>query len=99
MFRRKKRIPKGNIGNHKFCPICGSQLEVYDTYCTRCGYSFAEREKRKKTSKIKWKNILVLIILLVIAYLAITYFTTGTILPDFITSTIENFQNSTNRLR
>lgn len=83
VFKRKKKVHRADIGEHKFCPVCGSKLEVHDTYCTRCGYSFAERGK-KKSKKVKWRNVILIIIAVVAAYIAINYFTTGSIIPDFL---------------
>ena len=80
MFRRKKR---GDIGKHKFCPVCGTKLEGHDTYCTRCGYSFAERH-RKRGKKIKWKNVIFVIIILLVFYISIRYFNGQSILPESI---------------
>ena len=36
---------------HKYCPVCGAQLLLKDTYCVKCGYSFEERKKKKKRRK------------------------------------------------
>ncbi|MDZ4228569.1 MAG: DUF2116 family Zn-ribbon domain-containing protein, partial [Candidatus Levybacteria bacterium] len=65
----KKRAKRGDIGEHKFCPVCGRKLELNDTYCTKCGYSFASRGKKPK--KLKWKNIIIFIILLIAAYFGV----------------------------
>ena len=97
VFRRKIRSPKtgGDIGKHKFCPICGLKLEGYDTYCTRCGYSFSERAKRKKSKKVKWLNIIVLVVLLIVIYIAYTTVTKKPIIPGFITDLIPGFSSGT----
>ena len=79
MFRRKRKI-KSDVGKHKFCPVCGIKLELYDTYCTKCGYSFAERHKKRR-KKFKWKNIIFIIIVLIIFYISIRYFNGQSIIP------------------
>lgn len=78
MFRRRKR--KGDIGKHKFCPVCGAKLELHDSYCLKCGYSFVERRKRRRG--IKWKNIIIVIIILIIGYLGLRYSNNQPIIPE-----------------
>ena len=80
MFRRRRK--RGNIGKHKFCPVCGAKLELHDSYCLKCGYSFVER--RRKRRGIKWKNIIIFIIIIIIAYLGIRYFNNQPVIPESI---------------
>ena len=75
----KKRAKKED---HKFCPSCGIKLHLTDTYCLKCGYSFAARaEKNKKTKK---RNILIVISLLIIAYFGLRYANGQTWIPTSI---------------
>ena len=66
---------------HKFCPVCGTQLKLDDQYCTTCGYSFEARHKKSKKA-IKWKNILLLIIVVLAAYLGYRYYNGQPLIPD-----------------
>ena len=77
MFKMKK---KGNIGKHKFCPVCGSRLEVDDYFCIKCGYSFLERSKKRRRT-IKWRNLIFLIIVILAIYASIRYFQGKPIIP------------------
>ncbi len=78
MFKKKDRKP--DVGEHKFCPVCGLKLQLQDTYCLKCGYSFAARvEKNKKGANIR--NTLIVIILLVVAYFGLRYAGGQTIIP------------------
>ena len=43
-----KRKRRRDVGKHKFCPVCGNKLELVDTYCVRCGYSFEARAKKHR---------------------------------------------------
>lgn len=79
---RKRRKVKG-VGKHKFCPVCGDKLELSDSYCTACGYSFAERYKRRN-KKIKWKNIILIIIVILILYIGVRYSNGQSIIPSSI---------------
>lgn len=62
---------KSKPQDHKFCPACGIKLKITDTFCLKCGYSFAARTEKGK--KIKKKNITIIIILLIIAYFGLRY--------------------------
>jgi uncharacterized membrane protein YvbJ len=65
---------------HKYCPVCGVQLLIKDTYCVKCGYSFEERKKKKK--KIKWKNIIFIGLILLVFYFSLRYFNGQSIIPE-----------------
>ena len=80
MFRRRRK--RGDVGKHKFCPICGSKLEMHDSYCLRCGYSFVQRKRRRRG--IKWKNIIIFIIIIIVGYLGIRYLNKEPILPESV---------------
>jgi len=73
MFKKKKSE------DHKFCPVCGSKLKLTDTYCIKCGYSFAARDKKNKN--LKKRNLWIIIILLIIAYLGLRYSNGQTWIP------------------
>lgn len=73
-------------GKYKYCPVCGARLEIKDTYCTKCGYSFAKRHKRQK--KIKWRNLLFVIIILLVFYFSIRYFNGQSIIPTSFPDTL-----------
>jgi len=66
MFGKKK-----SVQDHKFCPACGLKLKIEDTFCVKCGYSFAERVKKK--SKINKTNTIIFITILVVAYFGLRY--------------------------
>ena len=77
MFKKER---KPEVGEHKFCPVCGTKLQLSDTFCFRCGYSFAIRaEKNKKGANIK--NTVIITALLVIAYFGLRYAGGQTIIP------------------
>ena len=80
MLRKRRKLKKGNLGNYKFCPVCGNNLELSDTFCTRCGYSFANR-RRKLASKVKWLNVIGVVIILIAIYLGIRFFNGKPIIP------------------
>jgi len=88
VFRKKKR---GDIGKHKFCPVCGNKLEIDDGYCTQCGYSFKSRRKKRK---VKWRNLLFILIILIIIYLGIRIFSGQPLIPENL-SGIFNLANLT----
>ncbi len=75
----------------KFCPLCGTQLNIDDAYCTNCGYSFEARHKKRKKA-IKWKNILILIIVVLAIYLGYRYYNGQPIFPDL--KTLLNFTSN-----
>lgn len=60
----------------KYCPQCGAELKEEDKYCTKCGYSF-----EKRNPKVKVKNLIILIIIIIIAWVAIRLLTKNPILP------------------
>ncbi len=67
----------------KFCPGCGKELKEKDKYCISCGYSFEQRGK-KKDQNIKTKNIIILAIILILAWLIVRKFTNQPLVPDFL---------------
>ena len=75
MFWKKK-----SIQDHKFCPSCGTQLKITDTFCLKCGYSFAERAVKSK-KRINKKNTIILIVILIVAYFGLRYANGQTWLP------------------
>lgn len=76
MFGKKKPGEK----DHKFCPVCGTKLHLTDTFCIKCGYSFAVRaEKNKKSRK---RNTIIVLILIAIAYFGLRYANGQTLIPN-----------------
>ena len=75
MFKKKRPI-------NKFCPVCGMQLKIDDSFCIKCGYSFQNR--KKKSRGIKWKNIMIVLIVLLLIYIGIRYSNNEPILPQFL---------------
>jgi len=73
------------IGN-KFCPRCGTQNSLTDSYCIKCGYAFIH-----KKNKNNLKKILILIGLLIIGWIIYAFITKQPIIPRGI---INFFQNS-----
>jgi len=74
MFKKKSHHQ-----DHKFCPVCGTRLNLTDTFCIKCGYSFQVRnEKNKKTNK---RNIWIIVGLLVVAYFGLRYANGQTWIP------------------
>jgi predicted nucleic acid-binding Zn ribbon protein len=90
IFRRKKRR-KLDVGNHKFCPVCGRKLELHDSYCTNCGYSFEERHDRKKRKKTKLKNWIIALIVILAVYFSIRYSTGQSLFPTSLQDAISTF--------
>ena len=74
MFRNKS-----NKVDHKFCPACGLKLKIEDTFCVKCGYSFAERVKKK--SKINKVNTIIFLTILVVEYFGLRYANGQTWIP------------------
>ncbi len=56
----------------KFCPVCGTKLKSDDDYCVTCGYSFVARQKKSKP--LRWKNIIIVLLIILALYLAGRYF-------------------------
>lgn len=73
---------KGKKSEVKFCPVCGTQLGVEDSFCIRCGYSFQQRVKKRRG--VKWKNLVFIAIILVLVYLGIRYMNGEPLLPTSI---------------
>lgn len=74
MFKKKAKKE-----DHKFCPVCGAKLHMTDTYCIKCGYSFAARAEKSKKSKKR--NVLIVIAILVVAYFGLRYGNGQTLVP------------------
>jgi hypothetical protein len=70
MFKKKERKPE--VGEHKFCPVCGIKLKLNDTFCLQCGYSFAARAEKDKKG-VKWRNMVIVLILLLAGYIGLRY--------------------------
>ncbi|MCH7567911.1 MAG: DUF2116 family Zn-ribbon domain-containing protein [Nanoarchaeota archaeon] len=87
---KKRRAHKKN----KFCPVCGAILEITDTYCTNCGYSFQQRHRKRG---IKWKNLIIFAIIILLIYIGFRYLNNQQFIPDFLKN-ILNFSigNKTN---
>ena len=68
-------------GKHNYCPVCGVKLEHVDNFCYKCGYSFSKRVNKKK--KIKWKNLALLVIIILVVYGSIKHFNGESILSFF----------------
>jgi len=80
MLGKRKR---GDIGKYKFCPVCGDQLQLEDGYCTRCGYAFSNR-RRKRSRKLKLVNIMVGLIIVAAFYFGVRLLNGKTIIPTSI---------------
>ena len=72
---------------HKYCPVCGVQLLIKDTYCVKCGYSFEERKRKKK--KIKWKNIILIGLIILVGYFSLRYFNGQSIIPKSLMDVLD----------
>lgn len=83
MFGKKKSKQQ----EHKFCPSCGTTLKATDTYCIKCGYSFAERAEKKK--KVKKRNLFIIISIIIIAYFGLRYSNNQTIIPTSFSDAIQ----------
>jgi ribosomal protein L40E len=68
----------------KFCPRCGTQNSLTDSYCIKCGYSF----RRAKKSNLK--TIIFIIILLVIGWIAFRTLTNQPIIPAGLSNIFQN---------
>jgi predicted nucleic acid-binding Zn ribbon protein len=78
---QKTKIKKGV----KYCPQCGAELKEEDKFCTKCNYSF---EKRKK--KIKWKSLIIAIIIILLFWIVIRIITGKNIIPTQILNIFTN---------
>lgn len=74
----------------KYCPECGAKLTEKDKYCTKCGYSFDKRKKKK----VNIRNLIILIIVVIVIWIAIRLLTGNSIIPQPIIDIFTN--NSTN---
>ena len=84
MFKKER---KPEVGEHKFCPVCGTRLQLQDAFCLKCGYSFVTRvEKGKK--KVNLKNTAIIIAILILAYLGLRYAGGQTIIPRSFTDAL-----------
>ncbi len=86
MFKKKERAPQ--IGEHKFCPVCGLKLQLQDTFCVKCGYSFAARAEKDKNRKVNLKNTIIIILILIVAYFGLRYSNGQTIWPRSLADAI-----------
>ncbi len=87
VFKRKTK--RGKKQSHKFCPVCGVTLKAVDTYCVKCGYSFADRHK--KSRKTKWRNVIIVTLLLIAAYFGIRLGNGQTLFPRNLQDAFSTF--------
>ncbi len=78
---------------YKFCPVCGAQLKIEDAYCIRCGYSFDARKKKTRKA-IKWRNILIVLLLLAAAYFGLRYYNGQSLIPSSVADALNFASNS-----
>lgn len=78
MFKKER---KPELGEHKFCPVCGTKLQMSDTFCLRCGYSFAVRQEKNKNKKVNLRNTIIVLGLLVLIYFGLRYSAGQTLWP------------------
>jgi predicted nucleic acid-binding Zn ribbon protein len=89
MFKKKQRQPE--IGEHKFCPACGTKLQLQDTFCLRCGYSFAIRAEKNKIKGINKRNLIIILIILLIMFFGLRYSAGQTLWPRSIVDALNTF--------
>ena len=70
----------------KFCPRCGTTLNLVDSYCIRCGYSF-----RVKNKKLSFFQILTILIVLAVIWIGIRFFLNKPIIPTEIIDFVKGF--------
>ncbi len=87
MFKKER---KPEVGEHKFCPVCGTKLQLKDTFCLRCGYSFAVRSEKNK-KRINMKTTLIIAGILILAYFGLRYSGGQTIIPKNLSDAISTF--------
>jgi uncharacterized membrane protein YvbJ len=80
----------------KFCPNCGALSHPGDAYCLKCGYSFIDHNKKLRTKGTKWKNIIIVVVILAAAYFGIRYLNHKPIIPLNWQDAI-SFKNVTNK--
>jgi predicted amidophosphoribosyltransferase len=76
------------LNNGKFCPKCGAQINLNDTYCTRCGYSFRGRRIGGKKSSLK--TIIIAVVILAIIWAVIRTLTKQPIIPAGLLNLFQN---------
>ncbi|VVB83433.1 Uncharacterised protein [uncultured archaeon] len=76
-------------GRGKFCPRCGTQNNVGDAYCIKCGYGFKGRKKKSSL-----KSILILIIILAAGWIILRTFLKKPIIPTELIDIIKNMSAS-----
>ena len=67
--------------HQKYCPNCGALAHPGDAYCLKCGYSFVEHHKKLKGRGVKWRNIIIVLVILATAYLGIRYINGKPLIP------------------
>ena len=72
----------------KFCPRCGAQNHVTDTFCIRCGYNFS---RRRRTN---WGSIILVLILIIVGWIVLMTFLKKPIVPQELIDMIKNFTGS-----
>jgi ribosomal protein L40E len=75
--------------NKKFCPRCGTQNNIRDAYCIKCGYSF--RRKREKTSL---KTILIVLLVIIGGWIALRIYLKQPIIPQEFIDLIKNMSSN-----
>ena len=86
MFGKKKHKPE--VGEHKFCPVCGTKLQLSDAFCLRCGYSFSARVGKNK-KRVNWRSTIIIIGILVLAYFGLRYANGQTIIPTSLVDALK----------
>ena len=67
-----KRVDK----TKKFCPTCGTQNNIQDAFCIKCGYSFFKKKK-----KIDLKSLVIVLIVLAALWIALRLSLNRPIIP------------------
>jgi len=70
----------------KFCPRCGTPLNLIDAYCIKCGYSFI-----KKSKKLNLGQILAILFFLAMAWIGIRLLLNRPIIPQEIGNFTKSF--------
>ena len=61
----------------KFCPACGTQNNIKDAFCIKCGYGFF---KKKKKGNIK--SLILVLIVIAIIWVALRLYLKRSIIPE-----------------
>ena len=77
-------MQRGNNGK-KYCPRCGTQNNISDAYCIKCGFAFVSRRKRSG-----FGVFLTILILAIVAWFFYRTLMKQPLIPEEMSSILKN---------